>query len=62
MNAEQGTNKKPEPPAAPKPAPNAPAAKVPNTSDATMPVYALVALVAGGAALVVVGSRKRNRS
>ena len=62
QNTEQGTDEKPEPPAAPKPAPNAPAAKVPNTSDATMPVYALVALVAGGAALVVMSSRKRNRS
>ncbi len=62
QNTEQGTDEKSEPPAAPKPAPNAPAAKVPNTSDATMPVYALVALVAGGAALVVMSSRKRNRS
>jgi uncharacterized repeat protein (TIGR02543 family) len=59
---EPTTAEKPEPPAAPKPAPKAPAAKVPNTSDATMPVYALVALVAGGAALVVMSSRKRNRS
>ncbi len=69
QNTEQGTDEKSEPPAtpkpAPKPAPKAPVSKVPNTSDATMPVYALVALVAlvaGGAALVVMSSRKRNRS